>query len=94
VENPMSRKIEKNKVGTEILYERVDSTKIRISCNKTKVYTAKDWNDEYILFDFEGGPVLTRGGKLEFDSMDYVIERIEQTQSQYEDMLEVYVHLK
>lgn len=88
------RKIEKNKIGTEILYERIDSTKIRISCNKTKLYTAKDWNDEYILFDFDGGPVLTCGGKFTFDGLDYIVEKIEQTQSQYEDMLEVYVYLK
>lgn len=87
-------KIEKNEIGTEILYERIDSTKIRISCNKTKIYTAKDLNGEYILFDFDGGPVLTCGGMFTIDGMDYNIVKIEKIQSQYDDMLELNVHLK
>lgn len=90
----MTSKIIKNKIGEEILYEIIDTNKIRISSNKIKTYRSIDKNGNFIMFDFDGGPVLTKGGFLKIDNIEYKVDKIEEMESQYDNMIELMVYIK
>jgi hypothetical protein len=45
------------------------------------------------LFDFEGGPAYTLGGKLNFEKMLWKIRGIEPKDSGYKDLYEVILYI-
>lgn len=87
------RTVTKNNIGESIIYEFIDSTKIRLTCNKIKRHISYS-DDELIMYDFEGGPNLTRGGSITVGGVEYKISEIKIMNSQYDEMIELMVHIQ
>jgi hypothetical protein len=46
------------------------------------------------MFDFEGGPCYSLGGKFQFEKMQWKINYIEPRESGYKDLYEVNLHIE
>jgi hypothetical protein len=46
------------------------------------------------MFDFEGGPCYSLGGKFQFEKMQWRINYIEPRESGYKDLYEVNLHIE
>jgi hypothetical protein len=46
------------------------------------------------MFDFEGGPCYSLGGKFFFEKMNWRINYIEPMESGYKDLYEVNLHIE
>jgi len=87
------RTVTKNNIGESIIYEFIDSTKIRLTCNKIKRHISYS-DDELIMYDFEGGPNLTRGGSITVGGVEYKISEIKIMNPQYDEMIELMVYIQ
>lgn len=79
-----------NKKGNPISYEFISSNKIRITAHNIK-YHKYVAGDVCIMFDFDGGPVLTKGVVPKIDGCNKPIDKIECVNN--EDTIEVMIHL-
>jgi hypothetical protein len=86
------RFIEKNENGESIMYEFIDSSKIRLTCNKIKRHISYQ-DDELVLYDFDGGPKITKGSTLIINNIEYLIHSIKIIKSQSEDMVELMLYI-
>lgn len=87
------RSVFKNNIGESILYEFIDSKKIRMTCNKIKRYISYS-DDTLIMYDFEGGPNLTKGGSISIENTEYKIDEIKIMNSHYDDIIELMIHIQ
>jgi hypothetical protein len=87
------RSVLKNSIGESIMYEFIDSKKIRLTCNKIKRHISYS-NDVLIMYDFDGGPNLTKSGTLTIESAEYKIDDIKIINSHYDDIIELMIHIQ
>jgi len=78
----------KNRYGLERSIERINLNKIRVMGESQFVRKSKAKDGRVVLFDFEGGPVLTVGGKIWFEKMSWKIRGINQLDTGYRDLYE------
>jgi hypothetical protein len=86
--------ITKSRFGQERSIERINLNKVRVLGESQFVRKSTNKNGDVTLFDFEGGPAYTLGGKLSFEKMMWKINYIEPMESGYKDLYEVYLHIE
>jgi hypothetical protein len=86
--------IVKSRYGLERSIERINLNKVRVMGESQFVRKSTNKNGEITLFDFEGGPCYTLGGKLFFEKMQWKIYGIDPMESGYKDLYEVNLHIE
>jgi hypothetical protein len=86
--------IVKSRYGLERSIERINLNKVRVMGESQFVRKSTNKNGEITLFDFEGGPCYTVGGKLFFEKMQWKIYGIDPIESGYKDLYEVNLHIE
>jgi hypothetical protein len=86
--------IVKSRYGVERSIERINLNKVRVMGESQFVRKSTNKNGEITLFDFEGGPCYTLGGKLFFEKMQWRIDGIEPMESGYKDLYEVNLYIE
>tara|TARA_R110000823_G_scaffold283328_2_gene401515 strand:+ start:110 stop:385 length:276 start_codon:yes stop_codon:yes gene_type:complete len=84
----------KSRYGLERVIEKLDSTRIRITGESQFQRTSTNDVGETIMFDFEGGPVLSIGGSITFQKSKWVITAITPIDSKYEGIVECIIGVK
>ena len=90
----MYMEIVKNRYGNERVMEKISPTRIRIMGESLYSRGSKDDGGNQTMFDFEGGPCLTLGGKLKFGGTDWKITGITPEDSGKENLAMVVVDVK
>lgn len=85
--------IVKSRFGQERSIERINLNKVRVMGESQFIRKSQNKNGDVTLFDFEGGPAYTLGGKLNFEKMLWKIKGIEPKESGYKDLYEVILHI-
>jgi hypothetical protein len=87
--------IVKSRYGLERSIERINFKKVRVMGESQFVRksSGKDSN-KTTMFDFEGGPCYTVGGKLNFEKLQWRIVGIEPKESGYKDLYECVLHIE
>jgi hypothetical protein len=78
----------KSRYGLERSIEKLDTNRIRVMGESQFQRTAKNDAGETIMFDFEGGPVLSVGGIINFGKLKWKIEQIQPIDSGYANLSE------
>ena len=86
--------IVKSRYGLERSIERIDIGRIRVMGESQFIRKSTNKQGDVSLFDFEGGPCYTLGGKVFFEKMNWKINYIEPMESGYKDLYEVNLHIE
>ena len=86
--------IVKSRYGLERSIERINLNKVRVMGESQFVRKSTNKQGDITLFDFEGGPCYTLGGKLFFEKMQWRIDGIEPMESGYKDLYEVNLYIE
>lgn len=65
-----------NRYGQERVIEKISLNRLRIMGDSLIYKQSLDKNGNIKLFDFEGGPFLSVGGKIKFLNSDWLIKSI------------------
>lgn len=84
----------KSRYGLERVIEKLDSNRLRITGESQFQRTSTNDAGETIMFDFEGGPVLSVGGIITFQKTKWIITSINPLQSKYDGLSECIVGVK
>jgi hypothetical protein len=85
--------IVKSRYGLERSIERIDIGRIRIMGESQFIRKSTNKQSDVSLFDFEGGPCYTLGGKVFFEKMNWRIRGIEPRESGFKDLYEVVLYV-
>lgn len=83
-----------NRYGNDRVIEKISPTKLRITGESIIVRTSKTDDGNYTMYDFEGGPCLTVGGKLRYLGSNWEIIKIVPEISGKEDLSMVVLDVK
>ena len=86
--------IVKSRYGLERSIERIHLNKVRVMGESQFVRKSTNKHGDITLFDFEGGPCYTLGGKIFFEKMQWRIDGIEPKESGYKDLYEVNLYIE
>ena len=86
--------IVKSRYGVERSIERINLNKVRVMGESQFVRKSTNKNGEITMFDFEGGPCYSLGGKFFFEKMNWKIYDIEPMDSGYKDLYEVNLYIE
>ena len=86
--------IVKSRYGLERSIERIDIGRVRVMGESQFIRKSTNKHGDVSLFDFEGGPCYTLGGKVFFEKMQWRINGIEPMESGYKDLYEVNLHIE
>ena len=86
--------IVKNRYGVDRVYEKLDSTRIRVMGESLISRGSEDEDGNQIMFDFEGGPCFNVGGKISYIGMDYEIVSLKGEPIKEENVISVVVGIK
>jgi len=78
----------KSRYGLERSIEWVSSNKIRVMGESQFIRTSTTKEGVVTMFDFEGGPAYTVGGKINFQKLNWKIQKIEKKDTKYKDLYE------
>jgi hypothetical protein len=78
----------KSRYGLERSIEWVSSNKIRVMGESQFIRTSTSKDGVVSMFDFEGGPAYTLGGKIYFQKLNWKIQKIEKKDTRYKDLYE------
>jgi hypothetical protein len=85
--------IVKSRYGLERSIERIDIGRIRVMGESQFIRKSTNKQGDVSLFDFEGGPCYTLGGKVFFEKMNWRIRGIEPRDSGFKDLYEVILYV-
>mgnify|MGYP001108145304 FL=1 len=85
--------IVKSRYGLERSIERIDIGRIRVMGESQFIRKSTNKQGDASLFDFEGGPCYTLGGKVFFEKMNWRIRGIEPRESGFKDLYEVVLYV-
>lgn len=85
--------IVKSRYGLERSIERIDIGRIRVMGESQFIRKSTNKQGDVSLFDFEGGPCYTLGGKVFFEKMNWRISGIEPRESGFKDLYEVILYV-
>lgn len=78
----------KSRYGLDRAIERIDSKRLRVSGESQFQRLATDKSGNTSMFDFEGGPCLSVGGEITFQTAKWEITHIEPVKSIFEGLSE------
>jgi hypothetical protein len=85
--------IVKSRYGLERSIERIDIGRIRVMGESQFIRKSTNKQGDVSLFDFEGGPCYTLGGKVYFEKMNWRVRGIEPRDSGFKDLFEVVLYV-
>jgi hypothetical protein len=85
--------IVKSRYGLERSIERIDIGRVRVMGESQFIRKSTNKQGDVSLFDFEGGPCYTLGGKVFFEKMNWRIRGIEPRESGFKDLYEVILYV-
>jgi hypothetical protein len=85
--------IVKSRYGLERSIERIDIGRVRVMGESQFIRKSTNKQGDVSLFDFEGGPCYTLGGKVFFEKMQWRIRGIEPRESGFKDLYEVILYV-
>jgi len=85
--------IVKSRYGLERSIERIDIGRIRVMGESQFIRKSTNKQGDVSLFDFEGGPCYTLGGKVFFEKMNWRVRGIEPRVSGFKDLYEVILYV-
>ena len=83
----------KNRYGVDRVYEKLDSTRIRVMGESLIARGSQDEDGNQTMFDFEGGPCLNVGGKVKYMGTDFKILSIKSEQTKMENVASVVLEV-
>lgn len=86
--------IVKSRFGQERSIERINHNKVRVMGESQIIRKSQNKNGDVTLFDFEGGPAYTLGGKIQFERMNWKIKGIVPRDTGHKDLYEVNLHIE
>jgi hypothetical protein len=86
--------IVQNRYGNDRVIEKIGPTKLRVMGESIISRGSQDENGNQTMFDFEGGPCLNLGGKIQFGKTDWIITKITPEESKMENFCSVIVEVK
>lgn len=78
----------KSRYGIERTLEKIDSNRIRVMGESQFQRSSTDSTGQTTMFDFEGGPILSVGGHIDFQKLKWVIHKIEPIESKLDGLSE------
>ena len=81
----------KSRYGLERVIEKLDTNRFRITGESQFQRTSTNDEGETTMFDFEGGPVLSVGGIINFQKSKWIITSIKPIESKHEGLAECIV---
>ena len=85
--------IVKSRYGLERSIERIDIGRVRVMGESQFIRKSTNKHGDVSLFDFEGGPCYTLGGKVFFEKMQWRIRGIEPRDTKHRDLYEVILYV-
>jgi hypothetical protein len=85
--------IVKSRYGLERSIERIDIGRIRVMGESQFIRKSTNKQGDVSLFDFEGGPCYTLGGKVFFEKMQWRVRGIEPRDTKFKDLYEVILYV-
>ena len=85
--------IVKSRFGVDRSIERIDIGRVRVMGESQFIRKSTNKQGDITLFDFEGGPCYSLGGKVFFEKMQWRIRGIEPRESGYKDLYEVVLYV-
>jgi hypothetical protein len=85
--------IVKSRYGLERSIERIDIGRVRVMGESQFIRKSTNKQGDVSLFDFEGGPCYTLGGKVFFEKMNWRVRGIEPRESGFKDLYEVILYV-
>ena len=86
--------IVKNRYGNDRVIEKISPTKLRITGESLFSRGSQNEEGEHQMFDFEGGPCLTLGGKIKYLGTNWEITKITPEPTGKENLAMVVVEVK
>ena len=86
--------IVKSRFGVERSIERINLNLVRVLGESQFIRKSTNKNGEITMFDCEGGPCYSVGGKFQFEKMQWRIDGIEPMESGYKDLYEVNLYIE
>ena len=84
----------KNRYGADRVIEKISPTKLRIMGESEFSRSSKDTLENETMFDFEGGPCLTVGGKIRYINTNWIITSIKSDVSGKLNLVSVIIEVK
>jgi hypothetical protein len=85
--------IVKSRYGLERSIERIDIGRVRVMGESQFIRKSTNKHGDVTLFDFEGGPCYTLGGKVFFEKMQWRIRGIDPRDTKHKDLYEVILYV-
>jgi hypothetical protein len=85
--------IVKSRYGLERSIERIDIGRVRVMGESQFIRKSTNKHGDVSLFDFEGGPCYTLGGKVFFEKMQWRIRGIDPRDTKHKDLYEVILYV-
>ena len=85
--------IVKSRYGLERSIERIDIGRVRVMGESQFIRKSTNKHGDVSLFDFEGGPCYTLGGKVFFEKMQWRIRGIDPRDTNHKDLYEVVLYV-
>jgi len=82
-----------NRYGVDRVYEKLDSTRIRVMGESLIARGSQDEDGNQTMFDFEGGPCLNVGGKIKYMGTDFKINSIKPEKVREENVASVVLEV-
>ena len=85
--------ITKSRYGSDRVITKINHNTLRIEGESLFSRTSQNDKGEITMFDFEGGPVLSVGGELNFGKMKWKIKSIKPIESSVENLAQCIVEV-
>lgn len=76
----------KSRYGLDRTIEKLDHKTLRVMGESSFVRVSSNKKDETTMYDFEGGPCLTLGGKIQYGKLNWKITDIQTDVPTYKDL--------
>ena len=83
-----------NRYGSDRVIEKISPSKLRIMGESLMSRSSQDEDGNYTMYDFEGGPILTVGGKIRYMKSNWTILKITPDETNKEKICSVIVEVK
>lgn len=84
----------KTKYGLDRSVQKLDHETLRVMGETEFVRVSTNKKNKTFMFDFEGGPCLTVGGKIRYGNLNWKIKSINQEQTNYKNLSSVTLKVK
>lgn len=84
----------KSRYGLDRSVEKIDVNTFRVMGQSEFVRVSENKKKKVSMFDFEGGPCLTVGGKIRYGNLNWKIQSIKQENSNKQNLSSVLLKVK